>query len=197
MRYYIYKTTNSTNGHFYIGRRQFDGDILSDPYIGSGKRLKLAIKKYGIQNFVKEILEECDDYDSLVSAEIRVITNELIKLPSCYNMAKGGHGGYTFYEERQLKHTQEAKDKISRANAGRRRSDVSDRLSANTEFQLYWVGRSRSLEDKKKKSEAALRRLSNGDSEFNRSVQCPHCDKIGQQANMIRWHFDNCKKISR
>ena len=24
-------------------------------------------------------------------------------------------------------------------------------------------------------------------------IQCPHCDKQGNNANMKRWHFDNCK----
>lgn len=27
-----------------------------------------------------------------------------------------------------------------------------------------------------------------------RIVKCPHCDKEGQEANMKRWHFDNCGK---
>ena len=26
--------------------------------------------------------------------------------------------------------------------------------------------------------------------------KCPHCDKIGGEGNMQRWHFDNCK-VSR
>ena len=30
---------------------------------------------------------------------------------------------------------------------------------------------------------------------FRDVVSCPHCGKIGQQAAMIRWHFDNCKHI--
>jgi hypothetical protein len=24
-------------------------------------------------------------------------------------------------------------------------------------------------------------------------IRCPHCDKIGDESNMRRWHFDNCK----
>ena len=28
-------------------------------------------------------------------------------------------------------------------------------------------------------------------------VTCPHCEKIGQLANMKRWHFDNCKYNSK
>lgn len=25
-------------------------------------------------------------------------------------------------------------------------------------------------------------------------IECPHCGKVGQPANMKRWHFDNCGK---
>ena len=40
----IYKTTNLINGKFYIGK-----DSKNDPnYLGSGKILKKAFKKYGI-----------------------------------------------------------------------------------------------------------------------------------------------------
>ena len=26
-----------------------------------------------------------------------------------------------------------------------------------------------------------------------RTISCPHCNKVGNVANMKRWHFDNCK----
>ena len=43
----IYRTTNLINQKFYVGK-----DTHNNPnYYGSGKRLKLAIKKYGIENF--------------------------------------------------------------------------------------------------------------------------------------------------
>ncbi len=43
----IYKTTNLVNQKFYVGK-----DTHNNPnYYGSGKRLKLAIQKYGIENF--------------------------------------------------------------------------------------------------------------------------------------------------
>jgi hypothetical protein len=25
------------------------------------------------------------------------------------------------------------------------------------------------------------------------TIECPHCNKVGQLTNMKRWHFDNCK----
>ena len=33
----------------------------------------------------------------------------------------------------------------------------------------------------------------NGMTPFQKKVECPHCGKIGQLANMKRHHFDNCK----
>ena len=50
----IYKTTNLVNGKIYIGK-----DKNNNPsYLGSGKILKLAIKKYGKENFTKETIEK-------------------------------------------------------------------------------------------------------------------------------------------
>jgi len=54
----IYKTTNKINGKIYIGK-----DTTSNPqYLGSGKLIKRAILKYGVENFTKEILDQTDDY---------------------------------------------------------------------------------------------------------------------------------------
>lgn len=55
---YIYKTTNTINGKIYIG--QHVAPVFEpNKYIGSGKRFKKAVEKYGIENFVCELLAEC------------------------------------------------------------------------------------------------------------------------------------------
>jgi hypothetical protein len=48
---YIYKTTNLINEKIYIGQcRRLD---CSKGYLGGGKAIKLAIKKYGKKNLKK------------------------------------------------------------------------------------------------------------------------------------------------
>jgi len=54
---YIYKTTNSINGMIYIGKTKFN----NKNYLGSGIKITNAIKKYGKENFTREIIEECED----------------------------------------------------------------------------------------------------------------------------------------
>jgi group I intron endonuclease len=61
----IYKTTNLVNGKQYIGR-----DSRNNPnYLGSGPLIKKAIKKYGKENFIKEIIEECHSFEQMVERE--------------------------------------------------------------------------------------------------------------------------------
>ena len=61
----IYKTTNLINGKIYIGK-----DSKNNPnYFGSGVIIISALKKYGKENFKKEVLEECTNYDELNEKE--------------------------------------------------------------------------------------------------------------------------------
>ena len=62
--------------------------------MGSGKLLRYAIEKYGVQNFKKEILEECENLQQLNDREKYWIaqTNAVID-PLSYNLAGGGDGG--------------------------------------------------------------------------------------------------------
>lgn len=87
---YVYKTTNIINNKIYIGQHRNKKDE-EDNYIGSGTILKRSIKKYGIENFKKEIIEECSDYKQLCEKEIYWIDfyNSIDKTIG-YNISSGG-----------------------------------------------------------------------------------------------------------
>lgn len=91
MFYTIYKTTNTVNGKFYIGKHKTKN--LDDGYLGSGKILKRAIAKYGLENFHKEILYIWEDEDHMNLIEtILVVPDREIN----YNLCDGGYGGWSF-----------------------------------------------------------------------------------------------------
>ena len=91
--HYFYKITNLLNEHFYYGIHSTDN--LDDGYMGSGKRLHYAYKKYGMQNFKKEILKFFDTCSDAYEYEAEMVTEELVKNLDCYNVQLGGKGWNT------------------------------------------------------------------------------------------------------
>ena len=91
--WYLYKTINRVNNKFYIGVHH-SNDIENDKYLGSGPLIQNAIKKYGRQNFIREILGEFDDRDEAFSAERTAVSTEVINDRQSYNLKLGGAGGW-------------------------------------------------------------------------------------------------------
>lgn len=86
----VYKTTCLVTGQFYVGQ-----DLHNDPsYLGSGLRLGRAIKKYGREHFLKEVLQHCESKRELDAAE-RAWIITLNAIEEGYNLAAGGTGGRT------------------------------------------------------------------------------------------------------
>lgn len=91
--HYLYKTTNMINGKYYLGMHSTGN--LDDDYLGSGKRLRYAINKYGEKNFKKEILIFFNSREELIEGEIKLVTEDIIKNdPLCMNLKPGGSGGF-------------------------------------------------------------------------------------------------------
>lgn len=105
--YFVYITTNIINGHFYIGKHTTYN--LNDNYLGSGKRLRAAIKKYGIHNFKRRILCLCNTEQEVFDVEKFLVTDYLVSRPDCYNLHIGGDGG-RMSEELNKKHSADMKD---------------------------------------------------------------------------------------
>ena len=129
----VYKITNILNNKIYIGQ-----DKNHNPnYFGSGDLIKRAIKKYGKENFKKEILTICNNMNELNEMERYYIneyksTNRNIG----YNISVGGTDGVMLNrqhsDETKMKMrlsalnrfpSEETKEKMSRSHMGKHRSE--------------------------------------------------------------------------
>jgi group I intron endonuclease len=139
--HYIYRITNKINGKTYIGQHKYKK--LNDSYMGSGRLIIKAIKKYGIENFEKEILEfDIPNVDLANDWEQMYILFERAKGKAEYNIANGGNGKGTVSEvtKRKLseinkgmnnpnygKHpSDETKRKICESNKGKHKGNLSE-----------------------------------------------------------------------
>lgn len=110
---FIYITTNHINGKKYIGQKKYDERDDWKDYLGSGLYLKRAIKKYGRENFTKDIIENCSTKESLNHAERYWIKKyNAMESNDFYNIASGGQGG-NIYEYLDENSANEIKNKLS------------------------------------------------------------------------------------
>jgi hypothetical protein len=98
--YFSYQTTNLINGKKYIGVHTTKN--LDDGYLGSGKILKKAFRKYGLENFKREILEFFDTEKQMYEREANLITDEIISDSKFYNLKHGGEGGFSFINKNNI-----------------------------------------------------------------------------------------------
>lgn len=152
--YTIYKTTNLINDKFYIGKHETFN--LNDNYLGSGKYLSAAIKKYGKNNFKKEILFIFDNEHEMNLKEIELVNEELVNSEMTYNLGIGGEGGPHF---KGKKHSDETKEKNRISSTGRVNSE-------ETRKKISEKGKNRIVteETRQKLSERALNRFKSSES---------------------------------
>lgn len=90
--YVIYKITNLLNGMIYIGKHITKN--LEDEYMGSSSWLSKTIKKYGIENFKKEILFIFDNINDMNKKEEELVNEEFVSRNDTYNLNTGGTGSW-------------------------------------------------------------------------------------------------------
>lgn len=78
VKYIIYQTTCVVNNKFYIGQHKCKK--ADDTYLGSGILLKKALKKYGKNNFIREILHICKNEKELNKKEKEIVNEDLLKI---------------------------------------------------------------------------------------------------------------------
>jgi hypothetical protein len=95
--HYLYKTTCLVTGRYYIGMHSTSN--LDDGYMGSGKRLRYSIRKHGVENHVRDILEYFESRELLIEAEKAAITPDMITDNNCMNLKEGGTGGFSVEQQ--------------------------------------------------------------------------------------------------
>lgn len=126
----IYKTTNLVNGKVYIGKHKTN--CVEDGYLGSGKLLRYAIRKYGVEKFAREILYDCSSEDEMNKIEAELVTESFCNESSNYNLCRGGMGGFSFINREGINNSNKDKEAIkAKATArmiGKKNPKGSERL---------------------------------------------------------------------
>lgn len=155
---------------FYVGSHQTKN--FNDGYMGSGKYLINAIKKYGRENFKFEILQILPSKEKMFEVEKNIVNENFVKDPLTYNLKIGGSGGNpgivgafkgrkhseeTKEKQRSAalnyKITNETRIKISQNNWARKDPD------AHREHMRKIAKKPRSAEHNKKVAEANLGKI--------------------------------------
>lgn len=114
---YIYKTINLLNGMIYIGQKK-SPKFLGNAYLGSGKLLRKAVKKYGHDNFRVELLESIESQEDMDTQEIFWIqyynaTDHNVG----YNISEGGFVNRTMVGENNPFYGKHHTDKTNQINS--------------------------------------------------------------------------------
>ena len=81
------------NDKYYYGVHKTKN--MNDGYMGSGKAIKRAIKKYGVDNFSKQIIKFFEDEDSAYVYEKMIVNSTVVDDSNSYNLTIGGKGGFS------------------------------------------------------------------------------------------------------
>lgn len=153
----IYKVTNLINGKIYIGQSTKD-----DPnYFGSGTYIRRAVKQYGIENFNKEILCECNTREEMNELEIKYIKEFNSKSPNGYNLSDGGDSGPGLFGDRNPSKRPEMKEKARKRMIGDRNISKRDDIKRKISEKLKGSKKNISEEGMKRLVETSRERFNN------------------------------------
>jgi group I intron endonuclease len=214
-------------------------DMFTQGYIGVSKcvekrwydhknktgnlHLARAIKKYGWDNLIKEVIVIADKSYCLM-LELKLRAEDAVG----WNIVKGG-GMPPSTIRTGWKHTEEAKEKNRQSKLGQTLSVESRKKLSESLKKVKCVsrfkkgisphnkgvpalphvmeavrkantGRVQPQEEKDNRSKSMMGHKSSQKvvdrlTAFNKAcdTKCPHCDKTGNIGSMARWHMDNCK----
>jgi len=123
MFYTVYKIVNKINEKIYVGFHKTNN--LDDGYMGSGKLIKRALSKYGVENFTKEILKVFDTKAEAEAYEASVVDKDFTLREDTYNITIGGNVRISYGSNNGFygkKHSPETLAKLSKSQRGHTRN---------------------------------------------------------------------------
>ena len=147
--FYIYEITNLINGKTYIGQRMCPKDVEFPDndvkYMGSGIYLIRSQKKYGLENFTKEVIAVCS-----TKQEVDILEKQYIALyrsigKAEYNITAGGQGTVGMDPWNKGKHgiySEETLQKISESHKGMKMSPetLAKRSESVKDYKVWTDG---------------------------------------------------------
>lgn len=176
--HFLYRTTNLVNDKYYYGVHSTYN--LLDGYLGSGKRLKRAVEKYGAENFKIEILEFFESREEVLKREKEVVNETCLQDPLCMNLQTGGGGGISS-KEHHKKLKEGASEWIRKKwKDPKYRNKMIDVISKEMKLRHQngkvkynsFAGKKHTEKTKNKMSEKAKLRIGNKNSQFGTCWIC-------------------------
>lgn len=185
---FIYRITNTANGKVYIGQtkgspeRRFKNH-LDDAKRGVGSPLCRAIRKYGEDKFLLEVLRTGLTADTIDRAEIDLIAEHRSYARDAnsngYNQTRGGKGWtsdvcVSMFASRRYDNYSDAAKKRARA------------LIVSGKHNFLGAAGSENA----RRLNAKL--VAEGNHPSSKVRTCDKCGHQGRGPNMFRYHFGNC-----
>jgi len=195
-KFLIYEIKNNINGKSYIG--QYSGESF-EKYFGSGKLIKLSIKKYGLENFSKTILEECFNKNELNEKEIFWI-DKLKTIENGYNLTEGGTGGdlseFIKYDEnwveKQRISTKKYWDNLTEDERKKRSEIVSGEKNGMYGKDGFWKGKKIPIDIIKKSLENRRSYDKEQNPNWKGGVTYVYCE-CGKRIGYGHTHCNKCR----
>ena len=163
---FVYITKNKINGKKYIGSHTTNE--LYDNYLGSGILVLKAIKKYGKENFERQILQLCESREQAINLEEFFIKKHKTLIPKGYNISPYGNAAFPGEKNpmygkdpwnKGINMTNEIKEKISKSLIGNKRrqnkkhtDETKKKISESTKGRIPWNKGKKITEETRKKS---------------------------------------------
>ena len=193
---YTYLIGWTQHQKWYYGVRYAKNSVPTDlwkSYFTSSKHVKAFRKEHGEPDVVevRKIFQDCDlarEWESKVLRRIKAVSDErFLNQTDNKSISREASLRGLDTQRNMTKHPNKGRKNPVVSTLNRKKIGILNPMFGKTGELAHCFGRTSEkhpMFGKKnpKASEAA-----------KRQVHCPHCSKIGNTANMIRWHFDNCK----